>query len=298
VAQCPTCPLLPKAIRDYDGVEFRLVKKNVEKWGGQLSYTWSRLHGNYAGLADTAYTDGNGGRHEPNNGRAFDLPNMLFDGKGNKVNGPLATDRPNVFSAFGYYKLKWWNQETLIGLSQSYAQGTPESTCLGTVDSASGCQYIAGLGNWVNFHQDPTTADIVQDSISKGKRASVLSSTDLNLTHEVKVSKAHENMRLGFNLNCSNCLNQRAAIVSNPQPLATTSQYTTPQNGSYLGWDYLSLETNFNYMALMNDKTKNLAGNYAGANTNGAPNTLAARYGMPVIYQASRTVRFQVKFTF
>jgi len=304
-AQCPTCPLLPKAQRDYDGLEFRLVKKNVERWGGQLSYTWSRLHGNYAGLADTQYTDGNGGRHEPNNGRAFDLPQMLFDGQGHAVSGPLSTDRPNVLYGFGYYKIKWWNQETLIGMTQSFAQGSPQSTCLGTVDSASSCMFIAGEGNWVNFHQDPTTGDIIQDGIVKGKRSPTLIASDFNLTHELKVSKTHEGMRLGFNFNCSNCLNQRAALVDNPGPLATG--YTTLQNGSFLGWDYLNLETNFNYLALMNDKSFTTNGTnangfpkivYAGTNTNGKPNTLAARYGMPVIYQNARAVRIQVKFTF
>ena len=322
---CPTCPSQPKARRDYDGLEFRLVKRNSEKWGGQIAYTWSRLYGNYTGLSDTAYTDGNGGRHEPNNGRAFDLPNMLYDGQGHVANGPLPTDRPNTFTGFGYYRLKWFGQETLIGMTQQFAQGSPQSTCLGTVDSASGCQFIAGQGNWVNFHQ-AANGDIVQDSITHGKRTPFLIQSDLNFTHEIKVSKNHEGMRLGFNANISNLFNQHAPLVLSPAPLA--GGYTTPtlaagagcsaaaiaaKTCSPIGWDYKSLETNFNYLALMNDKTfvvvdsnagktpypgPKYVAQYAGPNTNGQPNTLASRYGLPVILQGARTIRLQLKFTF
>jgi hypothetical protein len=335
-AVCPDCPSTPKARRDYDGLEFRLIKRNAEKWGGQIAYTWSRLYGNYTGLSDTAYTDGNGGRHEPNNGRAFDLPNMLYDGQGHVANGPLPTDRPNTFNGFGYYKLKWLGMESLIGFTQTFAQGSPQSTCLGTVDSASGCQFVAGMGNWINFSQDPTTRDIVQDSITKGKRTPFLIQSDFNFTHEIKVSKSHEGMRLGFNVNVTNLFNQHVPLVLNPGPLATG--YTTPTGAGSgcsaaaiaaetctpIGWDYKGLETNFNYLALMNDKTyavvnqnvpdasnpgfcsdgtaepctPNYTGVYAGPNTNGKPNTLASRYGKPVIFQGARAMRLQLRFTF
>ncbi len=336
---CPTCPHQPKAIRDYDGIELRLIR-NGENWGGQFAYTWSRLWGNYAGLSDTYYTDGNGGRHEPNNGRAFDLPNMLYDGQGHLATGPLPTDRPNTFNGFGYYRLKWFGMETLLGLTQSFSEGSPQSTCLGTVDSASGCQFVAGQGNWINFSQDPTTGNIVQNSISKGKRSPWLTQTDFNFTHSLHVSKKNEGMLLSFNANISNVFNQHAAMVLQPGPLATG--YTTPtlitdpavggggcsaaaiaaETCTPIGWDYYSLENNFNYMALMNDKSyfgpggvgpavdanpgcKNAklpcpdyTASYAGPNTNGAPNTLSGTYGKPVIFQSARTIRLQLKFTF
>ena len=329
VPVCPQCPSTPKARRDYDGLEFRLIKRNDERWGGQIAYTWSRLYGNYAGLNDTYYTDGNGGRHSPNNGRAFDLPNMLFDGQGHVANGPLPTDRPNTFNGFGYYRLKWFGMETLLGLSQSFWQGTPQTTCLGTVDSSSSCQFVAGQGNWINFHQDPTTADIVQDSIEKGKRSPWLTQTDVNFTHSIHVSKQHEGMMLSFNADISNLLNQRAPMVLQPSPLATG--YTTPTlaggagcsdpsnkttcPAGPIGWDYNSLETNFNYLALMNDKSYAVADQnvgcadstlpcpdytafYTGPNTNGQPNTLSRSYGKALIFQSARTIRLQVKFTF
>lgn len=301
VAVCPTCPDLPKAIRNYDGLEFRLIRRATDKWFGQLSYAYSRLQGNYAGLSDTAWIDGNGGRHEPNNGRAFDLPNMLFDGQGHTIGGPLPTDRPHVVNAIGYYRLKWWGMETLIGATQEIASGSPQSTCLGTVDSASGCQFVAGQGNWINFHQDAATGNIVQDSISKGKRSPALLQSDLQFTHEVKVSKTNEAMRLSFSANIFNVFNQHAAMVLDPQPLA--AGYTTPTAaaGAPLGWDYLKLENSFDYLGLMNDRTRVVcpAGFcYAGPNTNGRPNTYRSRYGLPVIYQGTRNLRLQLKFSF
>lgn len=295
---CPTCPNLPKAIRNYDGLEFRLVHRSTEKWFGQVQYAYSRLYGNYAGLNNTYFIDGNGGRHEPNNGRAFDLPEMLFDGQGHTVGGPLPTDRPHVVSGVGYYRLKWFGMETMIGANQSFASGAPQSTCLPTVDSASSCMFVAGQGNWINFHQDAATGDIVQDSITKGKRTPWLIQSDLSLTHELKVSKSNEALRLGFTLNVFNVFNQRAPITLNNSPLA--AGYTTPTiaTESALSWDYLALMNNFNYMSIMNDKTVDESGAYAGPNTNGRPNTLASRYGHPVFYQDARAMRFQVKFTF
>ena len=226
---------------------------------------------------------------------------MLFDGQGHAIGGPLPTDRPNVFSGVGYYRLKWFGMETTMGLSQSFSQGVPMSTCLPTVDSQSSCMFVAGQGNWINFSQDPSTGDIVQDSISKGKRMPWLTQTDLNFSHELRVSKSNENLRLSLGLNVFNLFNQRAPITVFNSPLAGT-QYATPTGGA-LGWDYLSLMNNFNYMPIMNDKTIVIdpnSGNpvYGGPNTNGQPNTLASRYGLPVFYQSARNMRLQIKFTF
>ncbi len=313
-ALCPTCPNLPKATRDYDGIEFRLIRRASEKWFGQLSYTYSRLQGNYPGLSDTYFLDGGGGRHEPNNNRAFDLPQMLFDGQGHAVSGPLPTDRPHVFQGVGYYRLKWWGMESLIGATQQFDQGTPQSTCLPTVDSQSSCMFVAGQGNWINFHQ-AANGDIVQDSITKNKRTPWLNQTDMSFTQELKVSKTNEALRLSFTANVFNVFNQHTVMALYNSPLA--GGYTTPTNPAYssscakagtcISWDYLSLMNNFNYLALMNDKSTVLVTDpktgitspvYSGPNTNGKPNTLASRYGQPIIYQGARNLRFEVKFAF
>jgi hypothetical protein len=118
----------------------------------------------------------------------------------------------------------------------------------------------------------------------------------------VKVSKTNEAMRLQFSTNVFNLFNQHAAMVLDPEPLAG-SQYTTPSLPGLPGWDYLKLMNSFDYLGIMNDRTRvacAAAGGfcYAGPNTNGQANTLRSRYGLPVIFQGTRNLRMQVKFTF
>ena len=55
----------------------------------RLSYTWSRLEGNYSGAAQSDED----GRVAPNTGRNFDHPMMAFDELGEPVYG-VAADRP------------------------------------------------------------------------------------------------------------------------------------------------------------------------------------------------------------
>src|SRR5712692_707838 len=126
---CPTCPHQPVAIRNYDGVEFRLTKGTSHGWAGTFSYTWSRLWGNYTGLTTTDQTDGGAtGRDSPDTTRAFDEPFYYFDTNGKSNNGPLPTDRPNAFKGNVYYELPWKAGTTTFGLFQSAYQGTPLSS--------------------------------------------------------------------------------------------------------------------------------------------------------------------------
>ena len=81
----------PKAIRDYDAVEFVGRKLLDRNWALTASYVWSRLYGNYSGLSES---DENG-RTEPNIGGTFDAPLALFGGDGRPLYGRLATDRPH-----------------------------------------------------------------------------------------------------------------------------------------------------------------------------------------------------------
>src|SRR5450759_3942487 len=66
----PGIPTTPKAKRDYDAIEFRLDKRFARNYQFSASYTWSRLYGNYSGLASSD----EGGRDNPNNSRYFDQP--------------------------------------------------------------------------------------------------------------------------------------------------------------------------------------------------------------------------------
>ena len=59
----------------YDAVEFRLNKRFANRWSMIAGYTWSRLFGNYGGLASS---DENG-RTSPNVERYFDGQYLVMD---------------------------------------------------------------------------------------------------------------------------------------------------------------------------------------------------------------------------
>jgi outer membrane receptor for Fe3+-dicitrate len=134
---CTTCPPQPPAKRVYDGVEFRLRKRLANRWSMNTSYTYSRIYGNYAGLASS---DENG-RTSPSVERAFDGEYMSFDQTGNPVYGRLATDRPHYFKLQATYELPWG---TGIGANFDLASGTPQTS---TVTFKSVPVYAYGRGD-------------------------------------------------------------------------------------------------------------------------------------------------------
>ena len=93
----------PKAVRDYDGVEFAVEKRFADNWYLRSSYLWSRLYGNYSGLSQS---DENG-RTSPNVGRLWDYPMMMFKDGGVADLGPLATDRPHQFKTQFIYQFNF-----------------------------------------------------------------------------------------------------------------------------------------------------------------------------------------------
>lgn len=115
-----------KAIRDYDAVEVR-VDKRATKYFFNGSYTWSRLKGNYSGLASSDEA----GRTSPNVNRFFDLPFLGFNANGQVDNGLLATDRPHVFKAYGGYTFDWGGSKTNsteVSAFTTMQSGTPVTT--------------------------------------------------------------------------------------------------------------------------------------------------------------------------
>ncbi|HXU37076.1 MAG TPA: carboxypeptidase regulatory-like domain-containing protein [Blastocatellia bacterium] len=121
-------PLTPKAKREYDGVEFRFdhqIREGALKHLNYFaSYTWSRLYGNWAGLANSDEA----GRSQPNVSRAFDLTPGNFDSKGHNVFGRLATDRPHQFKIFANYEFKTRAGATDLSIGQVAFSGTPLSS--------------------------------------------------------------------------------------------------------------------------------------------------------------------------
>jgi outer membrane receptor protein involved in Fe transport len=120
---CTTCPPQPPAKRVYDGLELRLRKRLANNWSLNTSYTYSRIYGNYSGLASS---DENG-RSDPSVERFFDGLYMSFDQDGNPVYGRLGTDRPHYFKLQATYQLPWG---TGVGVNYDLASGTPQSSTI------------------------------------------------------------------------------------------------------------------------------------------------------------------------
>ncbi|MBI3684247.1 MAG: TonB-dependent receptor [Acidobacteria bacterium] len=176
--------LVPKATRQYDAVEFR-VQGQAKGIQFLTSYTWSRLYGNWSGLANSDES----GRSDPGVSRAFDLPYYYFDASGSQKNvfGRLATDRPHEFKLFTSYDLKTHAGTTTFGLSQFAFSGSLDST---SVIYLSAPTFPNGRGDM--------------------GRTPVYTQTDFGIYHTFKVSD-RTNLRL--EANATNLFNQ-AAVVS------------------------------------------------------------------------------------
>jgi hypothetical protein len=109
---------LPKAKRDYDGVEFAVDRRMSNNWALRASYLWSRLYGNYSGLSQS---DENG-RVSPNVGRGYDYPLMSFNQDGQPNYGVLATDRTHQVKVQFIYAFAFG---TSVGLNQTASSGIP-----------------------------------------------------------------------------------------------------------------------------------------------------------------------------
>jgi hypothetical protein len=273
-AICPACLPQPKAIRDFDGLEFRLTRRASQKWFGTVSYTWSRLYGNYSGLSSTDEA----GRVDPNVSRMFDEPHYQFDSHGQYALGPLATDRPHTFKGFGFYRLKWWNTETLVGATQQWFSGTPISTQLSSAGSTP--QLVENRGKFADVTLDASGNWVL--SGVREMRTPIFTQTDMNLIQEFKVSKNNEAMRVTLEANILNLFNEKNIL--NYQTNLGRSGDLCPSPGcssTTINWDAL-MHSGWNYVA-----TANAAG-FVRSGT----------YGLPNLFQAGRNMRFQVKFTF
>jgi hypothetical protein len=287
---CAECPPVVGAIRRYDGVEFRLAKRATGKWFGTVSYTYSRLTGNYAGLTNTDPTDGQGGRHAPNNGRAFDIPTMTYLPNGKIDDGPLSTDRPHTAKVFGYYRLKWAGMETMLGVIQSAFQGTPIGTCLPVVGTASACEWAEGRGDFVQFTR-AANGDFVSSGVVKGARTDPYIQSDVSVRHEILV---REGQHLVFDVNITNLFNQHAKVGFNEVPMGIGSQLISPTRASRFSGDpqidWAKVMNGYNYVDASNG-----TGAFAGVQS---ALTLASRYGLPQVFQGARNMRLAVSYTF
>jgi hypothetical protein len=286
---CTGCPNNPKAIRDYDGIEFRLTKSQTKHLSGMVAYTWSRLWGNYTGLTTTDQNDGGTtGRNSPDTTRAFDEPFYYFKYNGQPISGPLPTDRPSTFKGYLYYTQPWGKkQSTTLGLFQVIYQGSPVSTYADIGDAQSSMPlegtYVVGHGNWINASTD-ANGNITVNSITS-KRTPWYSQSDLNFKHEVKVNRDNEKQTVAFEATFSNIFNQQK-IVSYVETLnaipASTPLYPGGQNIFGGAAAYQAYETGYNLQQTIT--------NSGVVKSN--------QYGVPNQWQIPRTIRMKLSYSF
>ena len=122
-----------KPQRLYQALEFRFDRRFANNYYFNLNYTYSRLYGNYSGLASS---DENG-RLSPNVERYFDQPGAGYTLAGGEDNGLLSTDRPHVVKFNGAYNFNWGDRfsfgsghETSFQVFTTIQSGTPITSVL------------------------------------------------------------------------------------------------------------------------------------------------------------------------
>ncbi len=93
----------PKATREYYGVNISFEKRFSNNWQGGFNYTWSRVEGNYSGLASSDEVSGGTGRLGPNVELYYDDWFIMYDATGKVLKGNLPQDRTHYLKAYGSY---------------------------------------------------------------------------------------------------------------------------------------------------------------------------------------------------
>ena len=235
----PGIPVTPKPVRKYDAVEFRFDKRFSSHYQFAASYTWSRLWGNYSGLASSDED----GRNSPNVNRYYDQPWVGVTEKGTYAYGPLATDRPHTLKFFGGYTLNSRLGRTTLSPNIQWYSGVPITTQANLVSTTPAFPYGRGdMG-----------------------RTPVFFNTDLNLVHEILPFSSRESVRIRFEFTVFNLFNNDTV----------TNVYTTlvhPDYGNVQFQDangdptYADIFKGFNTKALMTAQELPVDPRYGWAN--------------------------------
>ncbi len=251
-----------KAERKYDAVEIRIDKRLSKNYFFNASYTWSRLFGNYSGLASSDEA----GRSSPNVNRFFDLPFLGYTANGAPDNGKLATDRPHVFKAFAGYTFDWMGSKTNatdFSFFTSAQSGTPLTTQY-TFYSATAILYGRGdLG-----------------------RTQMFTETDLLITHSYKFGR---DARFTFSpfLNIRNLFDEKNELTR--QTIISPTSFTSTQAIGVPGQEVQAIQRIFNGGIQTAIET------FINANTNSRKfNT----YNLTNGFQGPREVRFGFRMFF
>jgi hypothetical protein len=252
----------PKPKRNYDGLELRLNKRFSNHWSGQATYLYSRLYGNYSGLASA---DENG-RTSPNVNRYYDNNVMSYGSDGKPVYGLLPTDRPHALKLSGAYDFKWG---TTLGASWFAESGVPQTS---VVRFAGYPVFAYGRGDL--------------------GRTPVLSQMDLNVMQELRLP-GHTRIQVGANID--NVLDQDTWTAYYPGNSYGPTPYVSA-TGTYgnIALPFGTSPPPVLYQQGGYDVKKIVADYIAG----GAVLKDNPFYKTPQIFQDRRAIRVQARITF
>lgn len=252
--------------RRYDGLEFVLEKRLSDNWYFNANYTYSRLYGNYSGLASSDEPHLVNGRTSPGVSRAFDLPFIGFTAKGEPDNGRLQTDRPHVFNIYGAYIFNWMGSKansTEFSAFQTITSGTPQTTTI--------------------FGASTVTPQIFLGRGDLG-RSPAFSQTDLNVTHRYRFGRDNR-YTMAVDLNFTNIFDQDTVTGI----YTTVNPSTAPVNATALGLSQVQYANGYTDGSLLNAIQARVASQ---------PDRSDVRYKLPFLYQNPRVVRFGFRLLF
>jgi hypothetical protein len=261
--------------RKYNAVQAEWDTHYIRNFALNLNYTWSRLFGNYSGLANPDELGAGGtGRTDPNVSREFDEPWVGFTASGHPDNGILALDRTHVFKASGTYTFDWMRNPTNATDISFYTfaeSGTPLTT-------------------FVNIFNIP----IVETKRGDRGRSPVLSQLDMNITHRIRLGPENR-FTLAFDLNVLNVLNQNTPIAFAQNK--SSGYFVLDQTDVVASGDTV---TATNILTSSGVLTQYAAAEQAFATANGVPVawTRSLSLGHPISWQDPRSVRFGLRFIF
>jgi Carboxypeptidase regulatory-like domain/TonB-dependent Receptor Plug Domain len=266
--------------RRYDGAEFVVEKRLTNNWYFNANYTYSRLFGNYSGLASSDEINQPNGRLAPGTTRSFDLPFIGFTATGDTDNGRLETDRPHVFNAYGAYIFNWMGSKTNsteLSAFQTVTSGTPQTSRIFLVSTVTPAIFLkrGDLG-----------------------RSPTYSQTDFNITHRYRFGKDNR-FTIAADVNILNLFDQKTATGIYPVQNLSSSVITATNLRNYAIANSMTVPfTTLNDASFVNPYVNGQLLTMINSYLNSNPAFRDARYGKPYLYQAPRGVRFGFRLLF
>lgn len=268
-----------EAKRLYRGLEVTLTKRLSDNYYFSANYTFSRLEGNYSGLANSD----EGGRTAPGVTRSFDYINNGFTALGTPDDGPLATDRPHYLKVYGGYTFDWFKSktnETDVSFFTTIASGTPQTTTVGI-----------------------SATTIIRSNRGDLGRTPVFSSSDLAIAHKYRFGEDNR-YKIIVDVNFSNVFNQHGVIsfftnrnlISNVLSGQDLDPCYDPDGIRPAGCA-ANLPVNTVLTQALNNVLEGKAAPLLTA-LDAEPGNRSVLYGKPNLFQAPRTVRFGFRFVF